>query len=93
MKQFILEMLSSRETISSKRSAMWWFIFVFTGLLIYNAITGKSPSESFQLQLFEVLITLILLVFGEKALKAWQVIKGKKVDLPNAQTPGTEAEK
>lgn len=81
MKQFILEMLSGKDTISSKRSAMWWFVFVFTGLLIYNAITQKAPSESFQLQLFEVLMTLIILVFGERALKAWQAIKGKK-ELP-----------
>lgn len=113
MKQFVLEMLSGRDTISSKRTAMWFFIFIFAAAFIYNVVTshtvvtvvdgvqrvilvpGKAPSESFQSQLFEVLSMLILLVFGERALAAYQAIKGRKIDLPQGitPTPGNEPAK
>lgn len=86
MKEFLLNMLSGSSSVSSKRVAMWFFSFVFVFLVILNAFRpDRHPSELFQNQLFEILMTLILLVFGERALSAWQAIRNKRKD--DQQTP------
>lgn len=71
-------MLSGPDGISSKRSVMIFFVLLFAFTLIYNMITGKAPAAVYQEQLFELVIIMVSLVFGEKVVDAMKSIKGKK---------------
>lgn len=82
---FIIELLGGAGSrISSKRSVMIWFVLLFTYLIVLNAYTGKSPSSEFRTELFQLTVLSIVLVFGEIALKIYQAIRGKNIDLPPA---------
>lgn len=81
--KFIFELLGGvGSRISSKRSVMIWFVLLYTYLILLNAHTGKSPSATFQEQLFELLCLSIVVVFGEGAFQIWKMIKGKDTTLP-----------
>lgn len=85
---FLLELLGGiGSKISSRRTLMLWCMFLFSFLLILNTFTGGDkglkPSETFQTQLFEILITSLVLVFGDIVIKVISFLRGKKVELPD----------
>lgn len=71
-------MLSGEDGISSKRSAMVFFVLLFTFCVIYNMITGKAPAPIYQEQVFELVIICFVGVFGEKILEYLVQLKGQK---------------
>lgn len=85
---FLTELLGGiGSKISSRRTLMIWCMLLFSFLLILNTFTGGEkglkPSDTFQTQLFEVLITSLVLVFGDIVIKVLGFLRGKKVDLPD----------
>lgn len=86
------EMLSGASgEVSSKRTILFLFVLLFIGLVISNHVTGKNVDEIFKQQLFYLIGTCLLLVFGEKALTAWAAIKGSvKIDKTESTVSTTE---
>ena len=67
MIKFIKSMLAGEDgAISSKRTVMFIFTLLFTGLVISNHITGKNFDETLKDQLFYLLVWCITMVFGEQ---------------------------
>jgi hypothetical protein len=62
MKNFIRLMLSESGEPSSKRFAFFVVLFLFVFVVVYNMITGKSPSPSLSEQVFEAFLVLSGLV-------------------------------
>lgn len=80
---FLLELLGGAGSkISSKRSVMVFFVTLFAFLIIVNTFTGKTPSDEFRGELFQLTVLSIVLVFGEFAYRVYQAIKGNKSELP-----------
>ena len=72
------EMLSGAQgEVSSKRSILFILILLFIGLTIASQVTQKTFDETLKEQLFWLIQTTLVLVFGERALLAWQNVKGK----------------
>jgi len=62
MKNFIYLVLSESGMPSSKRVCFFITLFLFVFEVIYNMISGKSPSTEISNQLFELLLVLSGLV-------------------------------
>ncbi len=63
--------------VSSKRTILFLLVFLFIGLTISSQIFQKSFDEVLKTQLFWLIQTTIILVFGERALAAWEAISKK----------------
>jgi hypothetical protein len=86
--KFLIDMISGEGGVSSKRSVMVWFVFLFTYLVIRDTEAGglKHPQQCFSDQVFWLVITSLTLVFGEKFIPVLLQIMQKKSQ-PNIQTP------
>ena len=77
--------------VSSKRAILFLLVFTFIGLTIASQVYQKSFDEILKTQLFWLIQTTIILVFGERALVAWEAISGKtKVDKTQTTVSKTE---
>jgi hypothetical protein len=87
---FLMELLGGiGSRISSRRSAMVFFILLFSFCLILNIFTGKQPSQQFHDELFHLTVLTLVLVFGDIVLKVLAFFKGKRIDPPDTPpTPG-----
>lgn len=65
--------------ISSKRSIMFMLVLVFLFCVIYNQQTGKNIDPDLKDQLYKLIGLTIILVFGDRAIKAWETVKGKAI--------------
>jgi len=63
--------------VSSKRTILFLLIFLFIGLTICSQVFQKSFDEILKTQLFWLIQTTLILVFGERALAAWEAISKK----------------
>jgi hypothetical protein len=66
--------------VSSKRTIMFILVFTFVFCVIYNQQTGKNLDAEFKDQLYKLIGLIVILVFGERAIKAWETVRGKVVD-------------
>ena len=62
---------------SSKRIILFLLVFLFIGLTIASQVYQKSFDEILKTQLFWLIQTTLILVFGERALLAWEAISKK----------------
>jgi hypothetical protein len=77
----IISMIKDAQGVaSSKRGAMLWCLFLFSGTLVANIASGGrlKLDHELQSQLFELVIITLGLVFGEPFAKAVQVWKGER---------------
>jgi len=63
--------------VSSKRTILFLLVFLFIGLTISSQVFQKSFDEVLKTQLFWLIQTTLILVFGERALAAWEAISKK----------------
>jgi hypothetical protein len=66
--------------VSSKRGIMFMLVLVFLFCVIYNQQTGKNIDPDLKDQLYKLIGLTIILVFGDRAISAWETVKGKVVD-------------
>lgn len=78
MKNFLKQMLSGDNTVSSKRGVMVWFVLLFTATVIVGLTCGKYLEHDLKYQLFELVCVSILTVFGEPAINALLMLRGQK---------------
>lgn len=71
--------------VSSKRTILFLLIFLFIGLTISSQVFQKSFDEILKTQLFWLIQTTLILVFGERALAAWEAIS-KKISIDKTET-------
>lgn len=64
--------------ISSKRGVMIWFVLLFTVILFTNVFTGKLPNHDLMVQLFELTLVSMGLVFGEPFINLLAALRGQK---------------
>lgn len=84
-------MSSPSGDVSSKRGALALFVLVFLFCVIYNQQTGKNMDTDFKNMLFKLVALCMLLVFGDRAIKAWETIKGSvNVDKTESSVTKTE---
>lgn len=67
--------------ISSRRTVMVWFVLLFSFEIVLNIFTGLAPSDELRMELFQVLIVSLVLVFGDIVLKVLEYMKGRKMDI------------
>lgn len=65
--------------ISSRRTVMIWFVLLFSFEVVLNIFTGLKPVDELRMELFQVLIVSLVLVFGDIVLKVLEFMKGKKI--------------
>lgn len=63
--------------VSSKRTILFFLVFLFISLTIASQVSGHSFDEILKTQLFWLIQTCLVLVFGERALSAWESISGR----------------
>lgn len=72
------EMLSGTTgEVSSKRTILFMLILLFIGMIIASQVFQRSFDEILKTQLFWLIQTTLILVFGERALIAWEAISKK----------------
>jgi hypothetical protein len=76
--------------VSSKRSIMFVLVFTFVFCVLYNQQTGKNIDPDLKDQLYKLIGLTIILVFGDRAIKAWETVKGKVVDKTESSITKTE---
>lgn len=75
-KNFIREMFTGiGNAVSSKRVALFIFIFAFLGENVMWYAFGKAPNPTLGDELFYTLTGLIVAVFGERALPLLRKVK------------------
>lgn len=73
------EMLSDGlGNISSKRSTMVWFVLLFTAIAVINITTGKKLDHDIQVELFQLVVISMGIVFGEPLIKLFALVRGQK---------------
>jgi len=86
------EMMSGQSgEVSSKRTILFLLVFLFIGLTIASQVYQKSFDDVLKTQLFWLIQTTIILVFGERALTAWEAIS-KKVSVDKTETTVSKTE-
>jgi hypothetical protein len=81
MKQFIKESLSERGEPSMKRLVLLWFVMLFTGELVVNAVGKQRVLDAMlQNQLFEAMAGAFLAVTGVGLYNSYKDIKFKQAD-------------
>lgn len=84
---FLLELLGGiGSRISSRRTVMVWFVLLFSFEVILNIFTGLKATDELRMELYQVLIISLVLVFGDIVVKVMEFFKGKKIDI----TPPTD---
>lgn len=73
--------------ISSRRTVMVWFVLLFSFEVILNIFTGLKATDELRMELFQVLIVSLVLVFGDIVVKVLSFLQGKKIDLPTPTDP------
>jgi hypothetical protein len=63
--------------VSSKRFILFLLVFLFVSMVICSQIFQMSFDEILKTQLFWLIQTTLILVFGERALVAWEAISKK----------------
>lgn len=87
----VKEMMSGEDGVSSKRVVLFLFVILFIGLTIASQWTQKTFDPTLKQQLFWLIQTTLVLVFGEKAILAWQSVTGKSnVDKTESTVTKTE---
>lgn len=85
------EMMSGASgEVSSKRTILFFLIFLFISLTIASQVTGHSFDEILKTQLFWLIQTCLVLVFGERALAAWEAISKRTIDKKESSVTKTE---
>lgn len=94
---FLLELLGGiGSRISSRRTVMVWFVLLFSFEVVLNIFTGLKPTDELRMELFQVLIVSLVLVFGDIVIKVLDFLRGKKLnitapsDLPPAPSGETD---
>lgn len=64
--------------VSSKRSVMVWFVLMFSFITLINLFTGKKLEHDIQVQLFELVVVSIGVVFGEPFMNFLLLVRGQK---------------
>lgn len=77
--------------VSSKRTILFLLVFLFIGLTIASQLSQHSFDEVLKTQLFWLIQTTLILVFGERALAAWEAIS-KKVSIDKTETTTKKVE-
>jgi hypothetical protein len=81
--KFIFELLGGiGSRISSRRTVMVWFVLLFSFEIVLNIFTGLKPADELRMELFQVLIVSLVLVFGDIVIKVIEFLRGKKIDIP-----------
>lgn len=94
---FFFAALSENGSPSSKRLVLFFLLFLFIFLTLYNLFTGKSPSSVFIDQLYLMLTTSLGVVFGANVLDTIKEIKtvqsnnNAKVGAPSPVQPAADA--
>jgi hypothetical protein len=88
---FLLELLGGiGSRISSRRTVMVWFVLLFSFEIVVNIFTGGEkglqPAPELRMELFQVLIVSLVLVFGDIVVKVLEFLRGKKIDIPPTPT-------
>jgi len=63
-------------TLSSKRVALFLFIFMFLGEHVMWYVFGKAPQQDLRVELFTLLLGTLTTIFGEPMMNAWMSMKG-----------------
>lgn len=80
---FLLQLLGGiGSSISSRRTVMVWFVLLFSFEIVLNIFTKLEPSAELRMELFQVLIVSLVLVFGDIVIKVMEFMRGKKMDIP-----------
>jgi hypothetical protein len=89
---FLLELLGGiGSRISSRRTVMVWFVLLFSFEIVINIFTGGEkglqPAPELRMELFQVLIVSLVLVFGDIVVKVLEFLRGKKLDITAPTDP------
>jgi hypothetical protein len=85
---FLLELLGGiGSRISSRRTVMVWFVLLFSFEIVLNIFTGLKPTDELRMELFQVLIISLVLVFGDIVVKVLEFLRGKKLDITAPTDP------
>jgi hypothetical protein len=71
---------------SSKRGIMFLLVLTFLFCVVYNQQTGKNIDPDLKDQLYKLIGLTIILVFGDRAIRAWETVKGKALIDKNEST-------
>lgn len=84
---FLLELLGGiGSRISSRRTVMMWFVLLFSFEVVLNIFTGLKATDELRMELFQVLIVSLVLVFGDIVIKVLEFLRGKKIDITPTPT-------
>jgi len=88
---WLKEMFSGESgEVSSKRTVLFLFVFTFISLAVASQVTQKTFDATMKDQLFWLLQTTLILVFGERALAAWEAVSSRtKKDKTETKTNET----
>jgi hypothetical protein len=85
---FLLELLGGiGSRISSRRTVMVWFVLLFSFEVVLNIFTGLKPTDELRMELFQVLIISLVLVFGDVVIKVLEFLRGKKLNITAPSDP------
>lgn len=62
--------------LSSKRVALFLFIFMFVGEHVMWYVFGKAPNPDLRIELFSLLLGSLATIFGEPIMNAWASVRG-----------------
>ena len=69
---------------------MVWFVLLFSFEVVLNIFTGLKATDELRMELYQVLIISLVLVFGDIVVKVMEFFKGKKIDItPPIDPPPT----